>query len=73
MTGAAILLQSWAKQQGKIYSPKEMRALLCNKKINTRSNSPKKDRIGVMPNLKNIIQKKRALNLSLPASADLDE
>jgi subtilisin family serine protease len=73
VTGAALLLQSWAKQQGKIYSPKEMRALLCNKKINTRSKSPKTDRIGVLPNLKNIIQSEEGMELSLPASAELDE
>ena len=73
VAGAAVLLQSWAKQQGRIYSPKEMRALLCNRKINTRSKSPKVDRIGVLPNLKNIIQKEEGMELSLPASAELDE
>jgi subtilisin family serine protease len=73
VAGAAVLLQSWAKQQRRVYSPKEMRALLCNRKINTRSKAPKTDRIGVLPNLKNIIQKEEGMELSLPASAGLDE
>lgn len=73
VAGAAVLVQSWAKQQGRIYSPKEMRALLCNQKINTRSKAPKVDRIGVLPNLKNIIQQEEGMELSLPESAELDE
>ncbi|MGE3876233.1 MAG: S8 family peptidase, partial [Parvibaculaceae bacterium] len=73
VAGAAVLLQSWAKQQGRVYSPKELRSLLCDRKLNTRSKSPKTDRIGVLPNLKNIIQSEEGMEVSLPASAGLDE
>lgn len=56
VTGAALLLQSWGRARGAPYSPSAMRALLSNASLNTPSASPGTDRIGVMPNLRAIIE-----------------
>jgi len=57
VAGAAVLLQSWRKQLGlPVYSPAEVRALLSRCDYNTPSASPGSDRIGVMPNLRAIIE-----------------
>ncbi len=57
VAGAAALLQSWAaKTFGNVLSTSRLRALLSNPSLNTHSKTPVNDRIGVMPDLKRIIQ-----------------
>src|ERR1700674_285589 len=56
VTGAAIVLQSWVRQHRHCYSAAEIRNLLSHSALNTASASPALDRIGVMPNLKAIIE-----------------
>lgn len=56
VAGAAVLLQSWRKRRtGKPYSPDVLRDLLSSN-LNTVSADPAKDRIGVMPDLRAIIE-----------------
>lgn len=56
VAGAAVLLQSWRKRRtGKPYSPDILRDLLSSN-LNTVSADPAKDRIGVMPDLRAIIE-----------------
>ena len=57
VTGAAILLQSWARAQQQAYAPKDIRTLLADAALNTQSADPAVDRIGVMPNLRAIIER----------------
>jgi len=59
VTGAALLLQSWGRARGAPYSPSAMRSLLSSATLNTPSASPGTDRIGVMPNLRAIIESQR--------------
>lgn len=59
VAGAALLIQSWIRSWGKGYSPydpAELRSLLSDPAINTQSADPGSDRIGVMPNLRGIIE-----------------
>jgi subtilisin family serine protease len=56
VTGAAIILQAWARQQGKVYSPHELRSVLSDRALGTASANPEADRIGVMPDLRTIIE-----------------
>lgn len=57
VAGAAILLQSWRRKvKNQIYSPGSIRRLLSNPGTNTPSANPALDRIGVMPNLRAIIE-----------------
>src|SRR5262245_26798585 len=57
VAGAAALLQSWAaKTFGNVLSTSRLRALLSDQNLNTHSKMPVNDRIGVMPDLKWIIQ-----------------
>ncbi len=57
VTGAALLLQAYRIRQGfSLYSPFLVRALLSNSGLNTPSANPPMDRIGVMPNLREIIE-----------------
>lgn len=56
VTGAAIVLQSWARARHQPYVPHDIRAILSDLTLNTRSANPASDLIGVMPNLKSIIQ-----------------
>ncbi len=57
VAGAAILLQAWASVYlGNRYTPSGVRDLLCLASYNTASANPSSDRIGVMPNLRNIIE-----------------
>jgi hypothetical protein len=52
VTGAALLLQSWAVARGKPrFTPAELRARLSDPAVNTHSANPAADRIGVMPDL----------------------
>jgi hypothetical protein len=55
VAGAAVLLQSFGQSRGDRYMPSKMRALLSDTETNTASSSPANDRIGVMPNLRGII------------------
>lgn len=57
VAGAALLLQSWSAGAGRgRYTPSELRGLLSSTALNTASANPGNDRIGVMPNLRAIIQ-----------------
>jgi len=57
VTGAALLLQSWRRTAKKqVYGPASIRLLLSNSGINTPSADPPNDRIGVMPDLRAIIE-----------------
>ena len=57
VTGAALLLQSWRESRGEPrYSPAELRSLLSDPSLNTLSMNPGTDRIGVMPDLRAILE-----------------
>lgn len=57
ITGAALLLQSLRAASCSVkYSPTELRKLLSDAALNTKSAQPAVDRIGVMPNLRAIIE-----------------
>jgi hypothetical protein len=59
--GAALLLQSWHKKAyGSFYDPSTLRALLSDWNLNTQSVNGRNDGIGVMPNLRAIIQHEEA-------------
>jgi subtilisin family serine protease len=60
VTGAALLLQGWAAGRGQVYSPADLRRLMSDRTLNTPSMSPAADRIGVMPNLRAIVQSELA-------------
>jgi hypothetical protein len=58
VAGAALLLQSWKKSSGAPYAPLDLRAKLADRTplVNTPSaNGPTIDKIGVMPNLANLL------------------
>jgi len=56
VTGAALIVQGLAEASvGYRFSPRQLRAILSNPAIGTLSNNPAVDRIGVMPNLRAII------------------
>jgi hypothetical protein len=60
VAGAAILLQAWAAAHlGTRYSPAAVRSLLSLRGLNTPSQTPSTDRIGVMPNLRSIIEREQ--------------
>lgn len=62
VTGAALLLQSWRVAGGKErYTPNALRSLLSNTTLNTASANPGADRIGVMPNLRAIINQENGV------------
>ncbi|CAH1208864.1 hypothetical protein PAECIP111893_02921 [Paenibacillus plantiphilus] len=62
VTAAAISLQGIAKAEfGVTYSPTQLREILRDPILNTPSSSPSTDKIGNLPNLKNIID-----NLPVP-------
>jgi len=57
VAGAALLLQSWRMCLAESrYSPTHLRQLLGDSALNTVSVNPGTDRIGVMPNLRSIIE-----------------
>jgi hypothetical protein len=70
VTGAAILLQSWARGRGHPYVPHDLRARLSDPALNIASANPPVDRIGVMPNLKAIITQELARLDAAVASAE---
>jgi hypothetical protein len=56
VSGAAIIIQGIAQDQlGYRFSPGQLRAMLADPLTGTQSQAPATDRIGVMPNLRNII------------------
>lgn len=58
VAGAAVCIQGVAEaRSSRKLSPREMRSILSDSEINARSENPRTDQIGVMPNLKSIIQK----------------
>lgn len=58
VASAALLMQSWGKKrQQPPYTPEALRDLLSAQATNTASGNPAVDRIGVMPNLRGIIEK----------------
>jgi hypothetical protein len=60
IAGSALIVQSWLIKHGsQRYSPSSMRSLLSNRNLNTPSADPSNDRIGVMPNLQQIISTRR--------------
>jgi len=59
IAGSALIVQSWLIKHGQRYSPSSMRSLLSNPNLNTPSADPSTDRIGVMPNLQQIISTRR--------------
>jgi subtilase family protein len=64
VAGAAVLVQSLAQANGKApFSPGELRRILSDPANGTASTNPATDRIGVMPDLRKIIQNE----LRLPA------
>lgn len=54
VAGAATVTQGIARARGFNLTPDQMRSHLSNPAFNTQSNNPAADRIGVMPNLKEI-------------------
>jgi hypothetical protein len=61
VTGSALLLQSWRKANNHpVYSPDYLRGILTSN-INTPSANPATDRIGVMPNLRAIVEAESGL------------
>lgn len=58
IAGAAASIQGIAKNnQGKVYTPSQIRAILSDPSTGTKSNDPTSDKIGVLPDLKAILSK----------------
>jgi len=55
VAGAAVLLQSWRKSRGPVYGPETLRNMMSGP-VNVPSANPAIDRIGVMPNLRAILE-----------------
>jgi hypothetical protein len=55
IAGSALIVQSWLIKHKQLYLPSTMRSVLSSQKLNTPSADPSTDRIGVMPNLQQII------------------
>ena len=61
VAGAAVLLQSWRKARySRVFAPEDMRVMLGSTVLNTPSANPASDGIGVMPDLRAIIEKEIA-------------
>jgi hypothetical protein len=60
VAGAAVLLQSWASKYGGTLSTTRLREVLSDTYLNTHSGAPANDRIGVMPDLRRIIEHLKA-------------
>ena len=57
VAGAALIMQSWAVSRSMArFVPAAMRSMLSDPSLNTASENPPVDRIGVMPNLKALIE-----------------
>ncbi len=57
IAGAALLLQSWRKRSHAPYTPDSVRSLLSDSRTGTASVNPSVDRIGVMPDLRALIER----------------
>ncbi|WP_100616779.1 S8 family peptidase [Bacillus cereus] len=58
IAGAAASIQGIAKNnQGRVYTPSQIRAILSDPSTGTKSNDPISDKIGVLPDLKAILSK----------------
>ncbi|MEK5251576.1 S8 family peptidase [Bacillus sp. FSL R9-9530] len=58
IAGAAASIQGIAKNnQGKVYTPSQLRNILSDPSTGTKSNDPASDKIGVLPDLKAIVSK----------------
>ncbi|MCU7679181.1 S8 family peptidase [Bacillus thuringiensis] len=58
IAGAAASIQGIAtNNQGKVYTPSQIRAILSDPSTGTKSNDPISDKIGVLPDLKAILSK----------------
>ncbi|MGH0590152.1 S8 family peptidase [Bacillus mycoides] len=58
IAGAAASIQGIAKNnQGKVYTPSQLRDILSDSSTGTKSNDPISDKIGVLPDLKAILSK----------------
>ncbi|MBE5107309.1 S8 family serine peptidase [Bacillus thuringiensis] len=58
IAGAAASIQGIAKNnQGRVYTPSQLRAILSDSSTGTKSNDPISDKIGVLPDLKAILSK----------------
>ncbi|EML9734695.1 TPA: S8 family serine peptidase [Bacillus cereus] len=58
IAGAAASIQGIVKNnQGRVYTPSELRDILSDSSTGTKSNNPTSDKIGVLPDLKAILSK----------------
>lgn len=58
IAGAAASIQGIAKNnQGRVYTPRQLRDILSDSSTGTKSNDPISDKIGVLPDLKAILSK----------------
>lgn len=58
IAGAAASIQGIAKNnQGRVYTPRQLRDILSDPSTGTKSNDPTSDKIGVLPDLKAILSK----------------
>ncbi|MFC9449918.1 S8 family peptidase [Bacillus cereus] len=58
IAGAAASIQGIAKNnQGRVYTPRQLRDILSDSSTGTKSNDPTSDKIGVLPDLKAILSK----------------
>ncbi|SCC52966.1 S8 family peptidase [Bacillus wiedmannii] len=58
IAGAAASIQGIAKSnQGRVYTPRQLRDILSDSSTGTKSNDPTSDKIGVLPDLKAILSK----------------
>lgn len=63
VAGAAVLLQSWCRQRrGQPMTPRQVRERLSSAHLNTPSADPRVDRIGVMPDLRAILEAEENLD-----------
>jgi len=68
VAGAALIVQGIAKKKfGRFYWPHELRAILSNPDHGTKSQNHPTDRIGVMPNLKEIVTRIDNESIAPPA------
>jgi subtilisin family serine protease len=65
VAGAAVLLQSWRRNRPHVFDPETVRSLL-SANYNTPSANPASDRIGVMPNLRAIIERQIEIDRQRP-------
>ena len=73
IAGAATSIQGIAKEhRGSPYTPAELRNILSNPNTGTKSQDPRNDRIGVLPDLKSILDN-LGFNSDIPNSSSILE